>query len=320
VGSSKSAGSVFGALWIILLVGITQLSAMARSAAEPGQTEGQLPSPAEATEIALPPPPAPGVDCDGFFPTLVLTSGEHDPSLLAAAVENRSDHDQIEPFVPSAGADYNKAQAANDFENNLATDKTLPTIMSNADFPLWPWRAKLWAACKSVPQVAMNEAQFQKFDGVLLQAYRDKIVQGPLPLDRYPACSVEAPLSDNAIRIWKMWTAYNNGLYGDVLSDASTFETDFGTQAEAMNGQVTGAPLQGSACDILARGLLNDVAAERWMRAHSTTSRADANAAKDDLLCVDKGVVLDKVHNNFWQPSLDVDREHHSCPSKPAPH
>ena len=267
-----------------------------------------------ATILSAPPMARPGIDCDFFFPVpLQPDDGNHD--VLQRIQQSLTAHDDMQQYAGQAFVAWKQSTTIADLEVRLAGVPT-PKSVNRPDRPLWPQRARLWAACQRWEHTQLDAAMFNKYL-LLLAAYNDWVVNSPPRLNQFSPCSVEWPLPDNAVRIAKMWTAFNNRFYPEVVSEAAVFDSIYGRQAETMNRQLPANFAQAETCIILKRGPVNDVAAERWMlaQAYGALNLGTRNdAAQNRLLCVDKGMVLDKTYNGFWIPADTVDRTKHHCP------
>lgn len=270
--------------------------------------------------IAAAPQQEPGIDCDFFFPE-PLRPQTSNPKVLGpyqqALLANQKARHDMEPSVNTAFTALQQAKSKSDLETRLqkipvpqsVTQPQLPYRV-----PLWPARARLWAACQRWEHSNISYAMFDKYF-LLMDVYNDWVVNGPKSW--FPPCSVEPALPDNAIRTARMWTEFNNRLYNYLFQEATQFDFIYGYGAEAQDLQL---PAQDSPnvtqCQILARGPVNDTAAVRWMVAEarrSMNNTAPYHAALNELLCVRRGKVYNKRIQDFWQPGLTVPPNHH-CP------
>lgn len=243
-----------------------------------------------------------GIDCYPLFPTIYQPNN--------TAVRNFAEHN-----LGDARTALQTARTENDLVQGLRPLTHAPQIQ-NANYPLWPWRAVLWAACQPLGDRNIRMTEFNKF-ALLRDVYLSQVSHSDLaPPNGYPPCSDERPLPDNAVRMWSIWMAYNNGLFDEVLREGASFEALFGIAANNANNDVHGDPRSGARCAILKRGVLNDTAAERWAVAQTLEKlrrTAEANHELDLLMCVDNGLVYDRHIYDFWRPSETVPPGH-SCP------
>jgi hypothetical protein len=173
------------------------------------------------------------------------------------------------------------------------------------------WRALLWEQCDLLNHDMLPPGpSFERFKWLANDIYPHVITEAPQ--NDGTQCSEDAPLPNNALRMWLIWMAYNNHFYSFAVLESLRLDDDFGKDAEDREKQVghVDIPAPGDSaagCAVLKNGPLNDVATARWVRAKSLCIIGkDAHDPLNALTRVEDGLGYDPRDHTFWRPSAMI--------------